>query len=160
MGDELNRIVELEAQVRSLRARRGANAGEIHRRTVSAAAPSDKDLFIWDAKAKKWKPSGSAQVLFARATADLTLTTSAQSITGDGDSSKVRLALPTIGDWLVIGTCDFQVSATDPDRCLGELYVDDSGSAETGQVVFGEGQVNRATVRIFAILMSPPSPEP
>lgn len=87
----------------------------------------------------------TGEVKFCRATADLTLTTSDQSITGDGNSSKVRVLLPTIGEWLVTAYGDFDVSATDPDECVARLYVDDSGTPETGSIVFGKGQVNRGT---------------
>jgi hypothetical protein len=86
------------------------------------------------------------QILATRATASLTLTTSYQSITGDGDSSKVRLLLPTPGDWLVEATVDFEVTAADPNECIAALFVNDAGAPETGEVIFGEGQVNRGTV--------------
>lgn len=97
------------------------------------------------------RPDGSevnltGEALFVRATSNLTLSTSAQSIVGGGDSSKVRLLLPTIGEWVVGAFCDFGVTATDPDECIGELFVNDGGSAETGAVIFGKGQVNRGTV--------------
>ncbi len=75
-------------------------------------------------------------ILIATATVDLTLTTTAQSITGDGDSSKVRLLLPTPGDWLIEATFDFNITATDPDALLGELYVNDSGTPEPRIAVF------------------------
>ncbi len=83
------------------------------------------------------RPGGSevnltGEVLLARATSSLTLTTSDQSITGDGDSSKVRVILPTIGEWLMTAFCDFNRGVTTPDVMQGSLYVDDSGSAETG----------------------------
>ena len=87
------------------------------------------------------------QILEATATADLTLTTSAASITGDGDSSKVRIIIPLPGDWLIEAAIDFDITATDPDACIGELYVDDSGSPETGRAVYWPTpDLNRATV--------------
>ncbi len=86
------------------------------------------------------------EIKLARGTSNLTLTTTAQSIVGDGDSSKVRLLLPTIGDWLTIGSFDFEVTATDPDECIGLLFVNDSASNETGGALFGKGQVDRAVV--------------
>ncbi|KKN19509.1 hypothetical protein LCGC14_0944960 [marine sediment metagenome] len=93
----------------------------------------------------------TGEIKLARATADLTLTLTAQSITGDGDSSKVRLLLPTIGDWLIIGTFDIDITATDPDAGIGELFVNDSGTAETGLAIYWPGSVaanltGRATV--------------
>lgn len=101
------------------------------------------------------RPDGSevnltGEVLFVRATSNLTLSTSFQSIVATGgDSTKLRILLPTIGEWLVSAVVDFAVTATDPDNLLAELYVDDSGTGETGQVVFGRtvGTItNRATV--------------
>ncbi|MHC4867025.1 MAG: hypothetical protein ACYTEX_23350 [Planctomycetota bacterium] len=96
------------------------------------------------------RPDGTSvnltgEVLMCRATSDLTLTTTDQSIVGGGDSTKVRHLLPTIGEWHVTAFVDFEVSATDPDECVGRLYVNDSGTPETGSVQFGEGQVNRGT---------------
>lgn len=76
------------------------------------------------------------EIVVARSTSNLTLTQTAQSITGDGDSSKVRLILPTIGDWLVEATADFIVDADDPGTLKAELFVGDSASGETGLVLF------------------------
>ncbi len=76
------------------------------------------------------------EILVATATANLTLTTTAQSITGDGDSSKVRLLLPTPGDWLVTADVDFIIDVDTPGTLKGELFVDDSGSGESGLVLF------------------------
>ena len=78
------------------------------------------------------------EILVATATANLTLTTTAQSITGDGDGSKVRLLLPTPGDWLIEVTCDFVISATGTDGLIGEVEVDDSGSAESGFAILDD----------------------
>lgn len=86
------------------------------------------------------------QILVASATANLTLTTTAQSITGDGDSSKVRLLLPTPGDWLIEAACDFTVAATDPEDLIGELFVNDSGTPEAGDAVLHVENAERATV--------------
>ena len=78
----------------------------------------------------------TGEVLFARCTNDLTLTTSYQSLTGDGDSSKVRLLLPTIGEWLVGTGCDFgQSGASSPGAMTGALFVNDSGTEEDGEAV-------------------------
>lgn len=92
----------------------------------------------------------TGEALLARSEASLTLTTTAQSITGDGDSSKVRLLLPTIGEWLVTAVVDFSVTVLDPDNLYGYLYVNDGGSPETGEVTFhltsGAGHVSRGTV--------------
>ncbi len=90
----------------------------------------------------------AAVILLARATSGLTLTTSFQSITGDGDSSKVRLLLPTPGDWLVEATIDFtQNGATSPGALQGQLYVNDSGTPESGQVLYQPtANPDRATV--------------
>ena len=79
----------------------------------------------------------NGQILQASATATLTLTTSAQSIVGDGDSTKVRILLPTVGDWLIEATCQFVRGANpSPANMTGELFVNDSGSPESGQAVF------------------------
>ncbi len=87
------------------------------------------------------------EILIATATSSLTLTTTAQSITGDGDSSKVRLLLPTPGDWLIEAACDFDITATDPDACIGELYLDDSGTPESARAVHWPAtDLDRATV--------------
>ena len=88
------------------------------------------------------------EILIASATASLTLTTSFQSIVGDGDSSKVRLLLPTPGDWLIEAIIDFvQNGASSPGALQGELYVNDSGSPESGQVLYQPSQnPDRATV--------------
>lgn len=87
-------------------------------------------------------------ILAARATADLTLTTTLQSITGDGDSNKVRILLPTSGDWLIEATIDVgQNGANSPGALTAALFVNDSETYETGVAVFtptANGQ--RATV--------------
>lgn len=92
----------------------------------------------------------TGEALMARATSTLTLTTTAQSIVGDGDSTKVRLLLPTIGEYLVTAVVDFAVGTVDPDTLYGYLYVNDGGSPETGPATFhptgGAGHVSRATV--------------
>ena len=56
--------------------------------------------------AKEGHVHAGGDVLQAEATVDLTLTTSAQSFTGTGDSSKVRLLLDA-GTWGVLGVCVF-----------------------------------------------------
>jgi len=76
------------------------------------------------------------EILIATATADLTLTQTAQSITGDGDSSKVRLLLPTPGDWLIEAVVDFIIDVDNPGTLKGELFVNDSGTGEPGLVLF------------------------
>lgn len=88
------------------------------------------------------------EILIATSTADLTLTTSYQSITGDGDSSKVRLLLPTPGDWLIEATCDLKQSGgTNPGGMEGALFLNDSGTAEPGTATFNPDAVQeRATV--------------
>lgn len=93
-------------------------------------------------------PAQKVQILLATATSTVTLTTSAQSITGDGDDSKVRLLLPTAGDWLVEATCDFRRDADPtPANMIGELYVNDSGSAESSVAISRHKTQNeRATV--------------
>ncbi|KKK98917.1 hypothetical protein LCGC14_2637970, partial [marine sediment metagenome] len=91
-------------------------------------------------------PTQKVQVLEAASTADLTLTQTAQSITGDGDSSKVRLLLPTIGDWLIEATVALIVDATNPGTLKGELFVNDSGSAESGIAQFKPDSTETATV--------------
>ncbi|KKN41163.1 hypothetical protein LCGC14_0725930 [marine sediment metagenome] len=87
----------------------------------------------------------TGEISVARATSTLTLTTTAQSITGDGDSSKVRLLLPSIGDWLVEAVIDFQVNDIGGGTLVGELFVNDSASAETGQVLMDGADVDRGT---------------
>ncbi|MDO8611532.1 MAG: hypothetical protein Q7R32_01755 [Dehalococcoidia bacterium] len=89
-------------------------------------------------------PSTGA-ILQATATADLTLTTSAQSIVGDGDSSKVRLLLPTPGDWEVEATCDLNHTAAGANLAVGQLHVNDSGTAETADALLEQSAL-RATV--------------
>jgi hypothetical protein len=92
-------------------------------------------------------PTQKLQVLVATGTSDLTLSTSAQSIVGDGDDSKVRIILPLPGDWLIEATFDFNVTATDPDALIGELYLDDSGSPESRKAIFWPATaLDRATV--------------
>ncbi len=140
MGDELERIEELERAVATLRGRRLSNADKIQGRPISAAAPNDNELIGWNATTRKFEPKAPT-IKTARATSNLTLTTAAQSIVGDGDSTKVRLLIPSIGDWLIIGTFALEVTATDPDRLVGQLFVDDSGSPETGVAAFSKGDV-------------------
>ncbi len=90
----------------------------------------------------------TSKILVATATASLTLTTSAQSIVGDGDSSKVRLLLPTPGDWLIEAACDLgQTGANSPGNLTATLYVDDSGTPEDGSAVLTpKTNGDRATV--------------
>lgn len=88
----------------------------------------------------------TGEALFCRCTSSLTLTTSSQSITGDGNSSKVRLLLPTIGEWLVSTTCDFHVGILGTGSAIGELFVSDGGSAETGAAIKEMVATDRATV--------------
>ncbi len=87
------------------------------------------------------------EILVATATSSLTLTTTAQSITGDGDSGKVRLLLPTPGDWLIEVACDFDVTAADPNACVGDLFVNDSGTAEAGSAIYWPGSTANLTGR-------------
>jgi len=86
------------------------------------------------------------EILIATSTADLTLTTTAQSITGDGDSSKVRLLLPTPGDWLIEAVFDFVFDVAGATIAIGQLYLNDSGSAESGTAAFATVDTDRATV--------------
>ena len=87
------------------------------------------------------------EILVASATSTLTLTTSYQSITGDGDSTKVRLLLPTPGDWLIEATFRFDRGATNPGFMTGALFVNDSGTEEPADAAFkGETSPEAATV--------------
>jgi len=86
------------------------------------------------------------EILVATSTTDLALTTTAQSITGDGDSSKVRLLLPTPGDWLIEAVFDFAFDAAGATIAIGQLYLNDSGSAESGTAAFTSDDTERATV--------------
>ena len=80
-------------------------------------------------------------------TTNLTLTTSYQSIIGNGNNSKVRLLLPIPGRYLITAFVDFHVRTVDPGVLEGVLFVDDSGSEEDQEVVFSAGdQVERGTV--------------
>lgn len=128
-----SRLTDVEESLRLFR-----NADRFQGRRMSAEDPADRAVIAWDDDLKKYRPLATASQ-FARATDNLTLTTGAQSITGDGDSSKVRLLLPNIGDWLVVGIFDFDVTATDPNACVGRLFVDDSGTAEDGDAVLWPG---------------------
>lgn len=74
----------------------------------------------------------TGEVLFCRATSSLTLSTSFTSIAGDGDTGKLRLLLPTIGEWLVATVCDFERGASDPGYMTACLFVDDSGTEKDG----------------------------
>ncbi|KKL55084.1 hypothetical protein LCGC14_2258960, partial [marine sediment metagenome] len=112
------------------------NALRLQGRRMSATAPTDKQVVMWNGTTKKWEPVTGAQILFARATSNLSLSTSAQSIVGDGDSSKVRLLLPTIGDWLIAAVCDLNLTVAGAGISFGELFVNDSGTAETGVAVY------------------------
>ncbi len=121
-------------------------SSKIQTRRVASTKPTDKQVYMWDESAGKLVPTTGAQILLARATSGLTLTTSAQSIVGDGDSTKVRLLLPTIGDWLIEATCDFVQSATDVGDMYGELFVNDSGTPKSGVALLHVENVERATV--------------
>lgn len=123
-----------------------ANAALLQDRRMSKAAPAAGNYLGWNATTHKWEPVAPV-ILIATATATLTLTATAQSVVGDGDSTKVRLLLPTIGTWLVEATCDFLRGASDPGEMIGELFVNDSASAESGACVFDSQSTNeRATV--------------
>ena len=136
MGDG---IKDIEEKVDALSARSGT---ELQRRHMSATKPTDKQVVAWNATTKKWEPLTGAQLLFCRATANLTLTITAQSIIGDGDSSKVRLILPTIGDWEVKATCDLEATVAGAGLLIGDLFVNDSATPETGQVLYSPSNVN------------------
>src|SRR3990167_615933 len=86
------------------------------------------------------------EVLQAEATVDLTLSTTAQSFTGTGDSSAVRLLL-SAGTWKVTGTFDFDCTVAGDIAMIGELFVYDSASAEGEQAVKRSySTTDRATV--------------
>ena len=108
----------------------------IHGLRVEPGKPADKEVLAWNSAENRFEYAAGAQVLLARATDHLILTTSDQSIIGDGNSNKVRLLLPTIGEWLVQTFVAFRREVTDPGNLIGSLYVDDGGSAETGIAIF------------------------
>ncbi|KKK86295.1 hypothetical protein LCGC14_2764660, partial [marine sediment metagenome] len=120
----------------------GLHIGE-NRLVAKKDADGNQDLY--------WQRQDGSEVnligdiLQATATSALTLTTTAQSITGDGDSSKVRLLLPTPGDWLIGATCDFDVTAAGASVARGELYVNDSGTPEPGEALKYGIAVDRVT---------------
>ncbi len=105
-------------------------------RRAASTKPTDKQVYMWDESAGKWEPATGAQIKLSRATSNLTLSQSAQSIVGDGDGSKVRLVLPTIGDWEVKAFCDLDMAVAGSGILFGELFVNDSGSAESGRVQY------------------------
>ena len=123
-----------------------ANAALLQDRRMSKAAPAAGNFLGWNATTKKWEPMAPT-ILEARCTSTLTLNTIATSMTGDGDSSKVRVLLPAIGEWLILGTFDFDVSTlSSGNAAIGELFLDDSGTAETGAAIKSMEAVDRATV--------------
>src|SRR3990172_8613326 len=89
------------------------------------------------------KHSGG-EVLQAESTVDLTLSTSFQSFTGTGDSSKVRLLLG-VGTWDVNAHCDFSVTGSGVGACLGALFVDDSGTEESEEAIYSPASTGRIT---------------
>ncbi|KKM22482.1 hypothetical protein LCGC14_1624890 [marine sediment metagenome] len=94
MGDSMtieSRLADAEEMLRNLR-----DANRLQSRRVSAAAPNDNELLGWNATTKKWEPKAPT-IKTARATSDLTLTTAAQSIVGDGDSTRFGLPFPPSG---------------------------------------------------------------
>ncbi len=113
--------------------------------TVLFLDPSNQDTAVIISIQGAAPSTGS--VLVATATSALTLTSTAQSIVGDGDSSKVRILLPTPGDWLIEATCDFHITTSAVNfSAIGELFVNDSGSAETGALIKEMQAKDRATV--------------
>jgi hypothetical protein len=85
----------------------------------------------------------TGETLLARATSSLTLTTSFASITGGGDSGKVRILLPTIGEWKVDATALLQqTGANDPGLLHAALFVNDSGTEEDGNILYRPRQQN------------------
>ncbi len=147
LGQLKRRQDETDAKIAGLSGDRAADADRIQSRRIQDEKPTDKDVLKWDEDNNRWGPDVGADVLSARATADLALGTTSASITGDGDSSKVRVLLPTIAEWVILGTFDLDVQATDPANLIGSLHVDDSATAETGLAVFSRGdQKERATV--------------
>jgi hypothetical protein len=58
----------------------------------------------------------------------------------------VRLLLPTIGEWSISAVIDFQITGAGGGPALGQLFVNDSGTEETGYVVKSATAVDRATV--------------
>jgi len=93
----------------------------------------------------------TGELLQATATADLTLTQSAQSIVGDGNSTKVRLLLPTPGDWQVAATFDFHHTAAGAGHAIGELFVNDSGTPTAGEANLQEAAVLGSVVQRWKI---------
>lgn len=112
----------------------GMKIGDI--RLIAKRDPNGNiDFFLAGEGGREVNLTGEA--LLARATASLTLTTSYASITGDGDSSKVRLLLPTIGEWLVRCAADLSWNgANNPGTLRAALFVNDSGTEESGDAVY------------------------
>jgi hypothetical protein len=96
------------------------------RSTTTGGAVTERHIHVLG------KHIGAANALLARATSNLTLTQSNQSITGDGDGSKVRLLIPSTGDWLIVAVVDFDETTAGAGDLKASLFVNDSGSAETG----------------------------
>lgn len=79
----------------------------------------------------------TGELRFVRCTSNLTLTTSWQSIVATGgDSSKLRILLPTIGEWLVTATADLARGVNDPGVMTVGLFVADSGTEEDGNATY------------------------
>ena len=93
---------------------------------------------------KEGHKHAGGEVLQAESTVDLTLTTSFQSFTGTGDSSKVRLLLG-VGTWDVTTHCDFSVTVAGVGACLGALFVDDSGTEESEEAIYSPASTGRIT---------------
>src|SRR3990167_2144838 len=92
-------------------------------------------------------------VLAAAATANLTLTTSAQSIVGNGDSTKVRLLLD-IGTWFIEGIFHFEHSVAGASYAYGSLFVNDSGTAESGLAILHQTAVQATVPQTWRVVIT------
>ena len=69
--------------------------------------------------------------LLVRCDTELTLTQSAQAISGDGDSGNLRILLPDAATWVVQAVVGFLTVTTNPGTLKAELFVGNAAGVGT-----------------------------
>lgn len=118
-------VRQLQDTIAGLRAKRvGANAGELQKRPVSAAAPTSNDLLGWNATNKWWEPKSSVPAARAYNSANIAISNATNTaLTFDSErwdtdtihstsSNTGRLTATTAGKYLIVGQVRWPANVT------------------------------------------------